>query len=113
MSKHSETTAERLERMKREREAAKETRGEEIVSKLTHESTGEPNFADIAGKLQARKEAEEKPSVLENTVKFTIYVDADVAAAFKALCIERGDQRRFATQAFSDFVTKKIKELGL
>jgi hypothetical protein len=113
MSKHSESTAERLERMKREREAAQGTRNEGIVSQLTHESTGEPNFADIAGKLQARKESEEKPSVMENTVKFTIYVDADVAAAFKALCIERGDQRRYATQAFADFVAKKVKELGL
>ena len=50
---------------------------------------------------------------LANTVKFTIYVDEDVASAFQALCIQRGDQRKYATQAFADFVEKKAKELGL
>lgn len=114
MSNKHESAAERLARMKQEREAAKQDGGtEELVSQLTHESTGEPDFAEIAKKLQERHEAEKAPSALDNTVKFTIYVDASVAEAFRALCIERGDQRRFATQAFADFVNKKVKELGL
>lgn len=116
MSKNN-SARDRIERLKREQEEAA-AKGNTIadanlVDQLTHEDAGEPNFADLAEKLQERKEAEKEPSVLENTVKFTIYVDADVAAAFKALCLERGDQRRFATQAFSDFVLKKTKELGL
>ena len=84
-----------------------------LVEQLAHEDAGKPDFADIAEKLKERQDAEKEPSFLEGTTKFTIYVDNDVADAFKALCVKRGDQRRYATQAFSDFVTKKVKELGL
>jgi hypothetical protein len=116
MSNNKNRVADKLARMQKETGEARVAdpiHNADLVTQLTHEDAGEPNFADIAKKLQKRQEAEKEPSFLESTVKFTIYVDADVAAAFKALCIERGDQRRFATQAFSDFVTKKIKELGL
>ena len=84
-----------------------------LVEQLTHEEAGEPNFAAIADKLKANLDAEKEPSFLEGTTKFTIYVDNDVAEAFKALCVKRGDQRRYATQAFSDFVLKRTKEMGL
>lgn len=108
---------ERIERMKREQEEAA-AKGNTIadtnlVERLTHEEAGEPNFAAIADKLKANLDAEKEPSFLEGTTKFTIYVDNDVAEAFKALCVKRGDQRRYATQAFSDFVLKKTKEMGL
>ena len=107
----------RFERLKREQEEAA-AKGNTIadtnlVEQLTHEDAGEPDFAAIAEKLKENQEAEREPSFLEGTTKFTIYVDNDVAEAFKALCIKRGDQRRYATQAFSDFVIKKMKELGL
>lgn len=107
----------RIERLKREQEEAA-AKGNTIadtnlVEQLTHEDAGEPDFAKLAKKLEERKEAEKKPSANENTVKFTIYVEKDIANAFKAICTERGDQKRFATQAFSDFVIKKTKELGL
>ena len=116
MSKNN-SARDRIERLKREQEEAA-SKGNTIadanlVEQLTHEDAGEPDFAELANKLKERKDAEKEPSFLESTVKFTIYVDADVAEAFKALCIERGDQRRYATQAFSDFVLKKTKELGL
>lgn len=116
MSKNR-SALDRIEQMKREQEEAaakKNTAANtDLVEQLTHEDAGEPNFANIAEKLKERQDAEREPSFLDGTTKFTIYVDNDVAEAFKALCVKRGDQRRYATQAFSDFVTKKVKELGL
>lgn len=116
MSKNN-SARDRIERLKREQEEAA-AKGNTIadtnlVEQLTHEEAGEPDFADIAKKLKESQEAEKEPSFLEGTTKFTIYVDNDVAEAFKALCVKRGDQRRYATQAFSDFIVKKMKELGL
>lgn len=116
MSNHKETVAAKLARLQRETGEAGTVdpiTNTDLVAQLTHEDAGEPNFADIAQKLQNRLDAEKEPSFLEGTTKFTIYVDNDVAEAFKALCVKRGDQRRYATQAFSDFVIKKMKELGL
>lgn len=113
MSK-KETPAERLARMKQEREAVKDQSGtEELVSQLAHESGTEPDLADITAKLKERQAAETVPSFDERTVKTTIYIDADVAEAFDALCLKRGDKQRFATQALREFCIKKSKELGL
>ena len=107
----------RIAQMKREQEVAAAKRDTatdaDLVGQLTHEEAGEPDFAELAKKLEERKEAEKKPSANENTVKFTIYVEKDIANAFKALCTERGDQKRYATQAFAEFVEKKVRELGL
>lgn len=116
MSKHN-SARDRIERLKREQEEAA-AKGNTIadanlVEQLTHEDAGDPDFAAIADKLKANLDTEKEPSFLEGTTKFTIYVDNDVAEAFKALCVKRGDQRRYATQAFADFVNKKVKELGL
>ena len=115
MSKNS--ARDRIERLKREQEAAAAQSGTiadaNLVEQLTHEEDAGPDFAAIAKQLEERKEAEKKPSANANTEKFTIYVDKDIAAAFKALCTERGDQKRYATQAFAEFVEKKVKELGL
>ena len=108
--------AQKLEQMKRETGeagAADQSTNADLVEQLAHEESGQPNFADIAEKLKERQDAEKEPTFLEGTTKFTIYVDNDVAEAFKALCVKRGDQRRYATQAFADFISKKIKELGL
>ena len=116
MMNHKETVAEKLARMKRETgEAgtADPITNADLVGQLTHEDAGEPDFAELAKKLEERKEAEKKPSANANTVKFTIYVEKDIANAFKALCTDRGDQKRYATQAFAEFVEKKVKELGL
>lgn len=116
MSNHKETVAQKLARMQRETGSAgsaEQNTNADLVEQLTHEDAGEPDFAAIADKLKANLDAEKEPSFLEGTTKFTIYVDNDVAEAFKSLCVKRGDQRRYATQAFSDFVIKKMKELGL
>lgn len=113
MSNKSENAAERLARLKREREeASKNGQPSEIVNQLTHESAGEPDFSALAEKLKKRHE-EEKVSALDGTVKYTIYVDTDIAEAFNALCLKRGDQRKYINQALSDFVLKKSKELGI
>lgn len=113
MSKDKDKPSSLLERMKREQEAAREKSGQEkIASQLTHESSGEPDFAELAKKLKERQD-EEKVPALANTVKFTIYIDEPVAEAFQALCVRRGDQRKYATEAFKDFIRKKSKELGL
>lgn len=116
MSKNKDAL-DRIEQMRRAKEEAAAQggtiEGSNLVEQLAHEDTGAPDFAAIAKKLNESKEAEKKPSFIEGTTKFTIYVDNDVAEAFKALCVDRGDQRRYATEAFSDFIIKKAKERGL
>lgn len=116
MSSDKKRVADKLARMRRDTDevgAADQSAHADLVEQLAHEESGQPNFADIAEKLKERQDAEKEPTFLEGTTKFTIYVDNDVAEAFKALCVKRGDQRRYATQAFADFISKKIKELGL
>lgn len=116
MSKNKDAL-ERIEQMKRAKEEAAAQGGSiedsSLVEQLAHEESGKPDFAAIAGKLKERQEAEKKPSFLEGTTKFTIYVDNDIAEAFKAMCVNRGDQRRYATEAFEDFIIKKTNEMGL
>ena len=106
-----ETAAERLARMKREKEQA-DSGDSKLVSQLTHESGVEPDFKEIAQKLKERQNKEKK-SHTTGVVKYTIYIDEDVAESFQALCLERGDQRRFATEALADFVRKKARELDI
>ena len=113
MSKNNESAIERLAKIKAEKEAAKAAaKGNDLVNQLTHDSTGEPDFAEIAEKLKERKDGE-KVSVMAGAVKYTIYIDEDVATAFDALCVKRGDQRRYANEALKDFVLKKTRELGI
>lgn len=113
MSKNNNSALERLEKMRRAQEA-KSTSSEkaELVNQLTHKSDGEPDFTEIAKKLEERK-AQEAKGENEGYVKMTIYIREDIAAGFNALITKRGQQKEFANQAFADFVTKKIRELGL
>ena len=103
------------ERLRRQREEAAQRKaqdgGTDLVGELTHTSDGEPDYAAIAEKLKQRQA--ENTATPPDYVKFTIYIDRPVAEAFKALCTENGDQRRFATQAFADFVKKMSRELGI
>lgn len=113
MTKNNESAAERLERLKREKEAAKVlNRDTQLVEQLTHESDGEPDFTEIAKKLEERK-AQESKGENEGHVKLTIYIRKDIADAFNALITKRGQQKEYANQAFKDFIEKKIKELDL
>ena len=110
MSKNNESAIDRLAKMKAEKEArSKET---DLVGQLTHANTGEPDFAEIAQKLKDRNDGG-KTSVMAGAVKYTIYIDENVATAFDALCVKRGDQRRYANEALKDFVLKKTRELGI
>ena len=113
---NKETAAERLARMKREKEAAeaanKDQKGTDLVGQLTHENDGSPDFTDLAAKLEERK-AQEAKGENEGHVKMTIYVREDIARSFNALITKRGQQKQFINQALQDFVQKKARELGL
>ena len=115
MSK-KETAAERIARMKKEKEAAQaasqEKKKEDLVGQLTHEHDGSPDFSDLATKLEERKALEAKGEN-EGHVKMTIYVREDIARSFNALITKRGQQKQFINQALQDFVQKKARELGL
>lgn len=113
MSKQNESAAERLERLKKEKEAAKVlNRDTQLVDQLTHESDGEPDFNAIAEKLEERKALEAKGEN-HGHVKMTIYVEESLARSFNALITRRGQQKEFINQAIRDFVQKKVKELNL
>lgn len=110
-----ETVAEKLARLQRESGEAKPADPVEpadLVAQLTHEDTGKPDFTAIAKKLEERK-AQEAKGENDGYVKMTIYIREDIAASFNALITKRGQQKAFANEAFSDFVAKKIRELGL
>ena len=110
-----ETVAEKLARMKRESAEtapADPIVNNDLVAQLTHEEVGEPDFAELAKKLEERK-AQEAKGENEGYVKMTIYIREDIADGFNALITKRGQQKAFANEAFADFILKKSKELGL
>ena len=114
-----ETAQERIARMKREKEEAAKAAQEknqntttDLVSQLTHENDGSPDFSELAKKLEERKAMEAKGEN-EGFVKMTIYIRQDIADSFNALITKRGQQKEFANQAFADFIQRKSRELGL
>lgn len=119
MSKNKhESAAERLARMKKEKEAAQETAqtaqttDTDLVSMMVHETDGSPNFDELAKKLEEMK-AKEAKGENEGHTKMTIYVRDDIYRSFNALITKRGQQKAFVNQALSDFIQKKSRELGL
>lgn len=112
---NKESVAEKLARLQREsgESAPADTiANADLVAQLTHEDAGEPDFSEIAKKLEERK-AQEAKGENDGYVKMTIYIREDIAASFNALITKRGQQKEFANQAFKDFVAKKVRELGL
>lgn len=112
---NKETVAEKLARLQRETgEAVSATpvANADLIEQLTHEDTGNPDFAELAKKLEERK-AQEAKGENEGYVKMTIYIREDIADSFNALITKRGQQKAFANEAFADFILKKSKELGL
>jgi hypothetical protein len=105
---------ERLANLKKEQEAAKAAvpKDTELVSQLTHENDGKPDFSELAQKLQERQEKEAKGENQDH-VKMTMYIRKDIYDAFNALITKRGQQKEFTSQALSDFIQKKARELGL
>ena len=113
MTNKKETAAERLARMKKEKEAAKEVaKGTDIVGQLTHENDGQPDFSSLVNKLENWNEKEAKGENVDY-VKMTIYIQKDIAKGFNALCVRRGDQKKHANQALAEYVARKARELGL
>ena len=82
------------------------------VGQINHENDGEPDFAELAVKLEERKQKEARGEN-DGHVKMTIYVEENLAKSFNALITKRGQQKQFINQAIRDFVQKKAKELGL
>ena len=108
-----ESAAERLAKMQKAKEEAKANgKTEELVGQLTHTATGDPDFSELAKKLEERK-AQEAKGENDDHVKMTIYVREDIARSFNALITKRGQQKEFVNQALQDFVIKKTRELGL
>lgn len=114
MSKEKkETTQERLERMKRDREAKKSgTTASSLVDQLTHEDSGEPDFTEITQKLRERQKKETKGKN-DGYTKMTLYIRDDIAQAFDALATKHGQKKEYANRAIQDFVKKKIRELDI
>lgn len=83
---------------------------EEVRKQLAEEKETALDFASIAEELQKRHE-EEKHSLNDKHVKMTIYVDEDLAKAFNALCIKRGDQKKHLNAALADYIQKRYREL--
>ena len=112
MGKKTENALERIQRLQNNKSVIP---GNTLVNQLTHAEPDITNFDEITKKLKERQKNEKAP-LLENAekyTKYTIYVEKPVAEAFQALCLKRGDQRRYANQAIKEFVEKKVKELGL
>ena len=113
MSKNNrESVQERIERMKQQREASG-AGNNELVSQIAHESNGEPDFKDLAQRLQARHDEVKEATPKKEEEKTTLYIDKSVYDAFRALCINRGDQKRYINEAIQDFVLKKARELDV
>lgn len=112
---NKETVAQKLARLQRESgetTSVDPITNTDLVAQLTHEEAGEPDFTEIAKKLEERK-AQEAKGENEGYVKMTIYIEENLAKSFNALITKRGQQKSFANEAFKDFVIKKSKELGL
>lgn len=115
MSKEkTETTLERLARMKSAKAEASEKgiTDNSLVDQLTHEDSGEPDFTAIAQKLRERQE-QESNGENDAYTKMTIYIRDDIVQAFDALATKRGQKKEYANQAFQDFIQKKIRELDI
>lgn len=113
MSNQKETVQEKLARMQREA-AAKGGSGDntDLISQLTHEGAGEPDYDAIARALEEKK-AKEPEGANAGHVKMTLYVREDLARGFDALCTKHGDKKAFINQAIADFIQKKARELGI
>lgn len=102
---------ERMARLKREKEQAQaKERKTNMISQLTHETDVTADFEKITEeftKLQENKQ----PGANEGYTKDTIYIKDSLYKAFNALCVNRGDKKKYVNEAIQDFVLKKYREL--
>lgn len=81
-----------------------------VIDKIMHQEEEQPDLSAIAAELQERNEREAKGEN-EGYIKATIYIKEEVYNAFQALCLRRGDKKKYTNEAFLDFILKKHKEL--
>lgn len=110
MSKNNKLQ-DRLAGLQQEKETIKGNSGK-VISGIINQEQETPDFAKIAEMLEARKQEEAKGKN-DNHIKDTIYVEETIYRSFNALCVQRGDKKKFVNEALSDFVKKKVKELGI
>lgn len=110
MSKNNKLQ-DRLAGLQQEKDTIKSNPGK-VISGIINQEQDTPDFAKIAEMLEARKQEESKGEN-DNHIKDTIYVEETIYRSFNALCVRRGDKKKFVNEALSDFVKKKIKELGI
>lgn len=102
---------ERLKQIAKSKDESKQTQAQaEMRAHMTEGKDESPDFAKIAAELQNRH-ARMKRSPNEGHVKDTIYIQKDILESFNALCLQRGDKKKYVNQALADFVLKKHKEL--
>lgn len=82
----------------------------ELVEKLVNHDVDTIDMAAIAEQLQKQR-TEEPVSANDGYTKDTLYIENDLFRAFNALCVKRGDKKKFANEAIRDFVLKKYREL--
>ena len=110
MSKNNNIKS-RLENIQKDKDIIKGNPGK-VISGIVNQEQETPDFAKIAEMLEARKQEEAKGEN-DNHIKDTIYVEETIYRSFNALCVRRGDKKKFVNEALSDFVKKKVKELGI
>lgn len=110
MSKNSKIN-ERLNsiQQKKEQFAHNGDKGE-LVTKIMNQEEEKVDMKAIAEALQEQRE--EQPGLNVGYRKDTLYIQEDIYNAFNALCVNRGDKKKFVNEAIQDFVLKKYKELG-
>lgn len=82
----------------------------ELVEKLVTHDVETIDMAAIAEHLQQQRTGE-PISANDGYTKDTLYIENDLFRAFNALCVKRGDKKKFANEAIRDFVLKKYREM--
>ena len=82
----------------------------ELVSKIMNQEEEQIDMKAIAEALQEQRP--EQPGLNVGHTKDTLYIQDDIYQAFNALCVNRGDKKKFVNEALRDFVLKKYRELG-
>ncbi len=83
----------------------------ELVNKIMNQEEETVDMKAIAEALQEQNK-EKAPGLNEGYTKDTLYIEDDIYKAFNALCVNRGDKKKFVNEALKDFVLKKYKELS-
>lgn len=104
------------ERLRKIEESKKKNQGklshaqQNVIDQMTEKKDDSTDFEAIAKELEARKQAEAKGEN-DGYTKDTIYIEDSIYKSFNALCLKRGDKKRFTNEALADFIKKKYKEI--